>query len=453
MQFLWVYLEDMVGKGLEASVLIQLFLFASASLVTMALPLAILLSSIMTFGSLGENYELVAMKSSGISLNRIMRPLVIFVLFISVLAFIHSNYIMPVANLKFRSLLYDIMHQRPALDFKPGVFYDGIDGYVIRIQQKNPDTQEMRGIQIFDHTEGIGNRRVILAEEGKMYVSNDGNYLVFDMKNVKQYDEQEGPSHPFVRAEIAEHSIRFDLSAFKFSRTDENLFKDHYQMLNLKQLKSAIDTLNIKKEKRLESYKESLDYRLLVFSDTTYSDTAYSADTFALFDGVDMKTKLQIYQAAINIARAAKTYTHSIRDELKNRQITINKHIIEWHRKFTLSLACIVLFFVGAPLGAIIRKGGLGMPVVVSIIIFIFYHIISMTGEKLVKEGELNPFIGMWIGTIVLIPIGAFLTYKSTTDSVLLDTTYYQLLTDKLKSWFAPVIRLFRKKKKSPSSV
>ena len=179
MQFLWNYLEDMVGKGLQASVLIELFGYASANLVTMALPLAILLSSIMTFGNMGEKYELVAMKSSGISLLRIMRPLIIFNLALSILAFFHSNNFMPVANLKFKTLLYDIMHQRPTLEFKPGVFYKGIDGYVIRIKEKDENGQNMKGIQIYDHTEMNGNKRVILAENGKMALSADKNYLVF----------------------------------------------------------------------------------------------------------------------------------------------------------------------------------------------------------------------------------------------------------------------------------
>jgi lipopolysaccharide export system permease protein len=445
MQFLWNYLEDMVGKGLEVYVLVELFLFASASLVSMALPLAILLSSIMTMGSLGENYELVALKSSGISVNRIMRPLFVLVLFLSGLAFYHSNYLLPVSNLKFKSLLYDIRHQRPALEFKPGVFYDGIDGYVIRIRDKDKETGELFGVQIFDHSSGEGNRRVTLADKGKMYMSGDGGALIFELNKVKSYDEIKGQSYPLAIMTMDKHTVRFDLSSFQFSRTDEDLFKDHYQMLNLSQLQTSIDSLDSKKETRLDSYSEAMKKRHLFYSDTNYTmDSLLDADTLTLLSDLSYRNKLDIYNSAINSVRSAKTYSMTIAEEMRVRQERINRHVIEWHRKFTLSVACIVLFFVGAPLGAIIRRGGLGMPVVISILIFIIYHIISMSGEKLVRQGELPGFIGMWISTLVLIPVGAFLTYKSTTDSVLLDATFYNKLVEQLARVFSPIIKLIK---------
>jgi lipopolysaccharide export system permease protein len=449
MQFLWNYLEDMVGKGLEGIVLLELFAFASANLVTMALPLAILLSSIMTFGNLGENYELVAMKSSGISLSRIMRPLIIFNLIISGLAFYHSNTIMPVANLKFKTLLYDVMHQRPALEFKPGVFYTGIDGFVIRIKDKDKDGQNMKKIQIYDHSAHNGNKQITLAESGKMYMSNDQRYLVFEMFNVQRYSEDQGKSHPFTYSEIDEHIIRFDLSSFQFNRTDDDLFKDHYEMLNLAQLESSMDTLRTKLDVRLDDYRESMSNRLQIYADTNINDLSILPDTMTgtnIFEGLKPKEQLGMYSTAINIARSSKTYSQSIEDEKEMRQKRINLHLIEWHKKFTLSFACIVLFFIGAPLGAIIRKGGLGMPVVFSILIFIIYHIISISGMKLVKQGELPAIIGMWLATAILIPLGMFLTYKATTDSVLLDSSFYTSLTKKAKVLFAPVFKYFKKK-------
>ncbi len=451
MQFLWNYLEDMVGKGLEAILLIELFTFASANLVVMALPLAVLLSSIMTFGSLGENYELVAMKSSGISLNRIMRPLFLFIILLSGLAFFHSNYVMPVANLRFKTLLYDIMHQRPALEFKPGVFYTGIDGYVIRIKEKDEDGQNMRGIQIYDHSKHDGNRSVTLAENGKMWMSSNQNFLIFDLYNVKQYQEDAGRNHPFTFSEIAEHTVRFDLSSFQFNRTDDDLFKDHYEMLNLKQLQVSMDTLEGKLQGRFDDYSKSMKNRLQIYSDTNlaivttkFQDTISSLD---IMQGLKDKEKVGLYTTAINIARSSLTFSKSIDDESSMRQQRINLHEIEWHKKFTLSFACVFLFFIGAPLGAIIRKGGLGMPVVFSILIFIIYHIISMTGMKLVKEGELPPFIGMWMSTAILVPLGIFLTYKATTDSVLLDSNFYNTISNNLKRFFHPVISFFKSKK------
>lgn len=452
MQFLWNYLEDMVGKGLEAMVLIELFAFASANLVTMALPLAVLLSSIMTFGNLGENYELVAMKSSGISLNRIMRPLLIFNLIISGMAFYHSNHVMPVANLKFKTLLYDVMHQRPALEFKPGVFYQGIDGFVIRIKEKDADGQNMRDIQIYDHSEHNGNKQITLAERGKMALSPDQRYLIFDMYNVKQYKENKGKTHPFTYSEIDQHTVRFDLSSFQFNRTDDDLFKDHYEMLNLKQLEASMDTLNLKLDERLSDYRKSMHNRLQIYSDSNIAQNGLPEDTTAtldIFEGTNLREQIGVYSTAINIARSSKTYSESIDNEKEMRLKRIHLHEIEWHKKFTLSIACLVLFFIGAPLGAIIRKGGLGMPVVFSILIFIIYHIISMSGMKLVKQGELPAIIGMWMATATLVPLGIFLTYKATTDSVLLDSSFYSSLTNKFKKIFAPILKIFKKNKEA----
>ena len=265
-----------------------------------------------------------------------------------------------------------------------------------------------------------------LADKGKMYMSGDGGALIFELNKVKSYDEIKGQSYPLAIMTMDKHTVRFDLSSFQFSRTDEDLFKDHYQMLNLSQLQTSIDSLDSKKETRLDSYSEAMKKRHLFYSDTNYTMDSLDADTLTLLSDLSYRNKLDIYNSAINSVRSAKTYSMTIAEEMRVRQERINRHVIEWHRKFTLSVACIVLFFVGAPLGAIIRRGGLGMPVVISILIFIIYHIISMSGEKLVRQGELPGFIGMWISTLVLIPVGAFLTYKSTTDSVLLDATFLQ---------------------------
>lgn len=450
MQFLWNYLEDMVGKGIEGLVLIELFAFASANLVTMALPLAILLSSIMTFGNLGENYELVAMKSSGISLGRIMLPLIVFNLLVSGFAFYHSNYIMPVANLKFKTLLYDIMHQRPALEFKPGVFYKGIDGFVIRIKEKDEDGQNMKKIQIYDHREHNGNKEITLAESGKMALSQDKRYLVFDMYKVRRYKENAGKSHPFDYSEMDQHTVRFDLTSFQFNRTDDDLFKDHYEMLNLDQLEASMDTLTGKLDVRLADYRKAMDNRLQIYSDTVFAKTNQLPDSVEISNilaDLSQKEKIGLYSTAINIARSSKTYSQSIQDEKEMREKRIHLHEIEWHKKFTLSFACLVLFFIGAPLGALIRKGGLGMPVVFSILIFIIYHIISISGMKLVKQGELTALYGMWMATATLLPLGAFLTYKATTDSVLLDSSFYNTLSKKIIAPFVKLFRLIKPKK------
>ena len=456
MQFLWQYFEDMVGKGLEGSVLLELFLYASASFVGMALPLAILLSSIMTFGNLGENYELVAIKASGISLKRAMRPLLFCTLLLSGVAFFFSNNILPIANLKFKSLLHDVMHQRPALDFKPGVFYDGIDGYVIRVRDKGDDGKTLKEVLIYDHSELGGNRKMISAKHGEMFLSEDSRYLIFKLFDGYQYDERKGSNYPLMRSEFEEHRINFNLGGFQFERTDETLFKDHYKMLNLSQLVESTDSLRNARLERNDDFARSLEERNTLFRDTLskIDEIAYTTGDKLVVDTLEAPSKIGLLATAINLTRGAKTFSNAISEELKSRDGRIARHEIEWHRKLTLSVACIVLFFIGAPLGAIIRKGGLGMPVVVSVVFFLFYHIIGITGEKLVRNLEVEPIFGMWASTIILSPIGAYLTYKATTDSVLLDATFYSRLTNQLKR-FIPFLKKkdTDKKDENPAAV
>jgi lipopolysaccharide export system permease protein len=452
MQFLWKYFEDMVGKGLEASVLVKLLFYASASLVSMALPLAILLSSIMTFGNLGENYELVSMKSAGISLNRIMRPLFVFSIFLAIVTFYFSNNILPVANLKFKSLLYDVMHQRPALDFKPGVFYSGIDGYVIRIEDKSKDGQILEDVLIYDHTSSNTNRKVIMAETGKIFLTEDGKYLIMQLFDGNQYDEIPEKDKPLFRSDFEKHTIRFNLSGFQFKRTDEDMFKSHYQMLNLNQLQLSSDSLQEAKTERIKDFKKSMDVRLAVYRDTNrvenLADVAIPDSAIPHFDSLKATSNVSVIVTASNLARASKTYAAAMQKELRSRRERIARHEIEYHRKFSLSIACIILFFVGAPMGAIIRKGGLGMPFIVSVIFFLIYHISSITGEKLVKQLEMPAWQGMWVSTVILAPVGAFLTYKASTDSILLDSAYYTKITSNLKRIFVtPFAKIFSKRK------
>lgn len=451
MQFLWKYVDELVGKGLEPLVIAELLLYASASLVTMALPLALLLSSIMTFGNMGENYELVAMKAAGISLQKIMRPLIGFAIFLSATAFYFSNSIWPIANLKFKRLLYDIRETKPALELTPSIFYKKIDGYVIRISDKSKDGKILKDVLIYDHSDDAGgNRKVIKANEGKMYLTPDERYLVFELYHGYQYDEMRGKKEPLLRSEFDKHTIRIELSGFSMSESDESMFQNHYQMMNLTQLTTAIDSLDSMIVKRLDDFATSVNTRLIFMNDTNYNPDTVQFDTagFTVMGDLNQREQLQIYSTALNLARANKTYANSMSQEIENRQKTLNRHIIEWHRKFTLSIACLVLFFVGAPLGAIIRKGGLGMPVVISVIFFLIWHITSMTGEKLVKQGEIPAIQGMWYATYLLTPIGIFLTYKATTDSVLLDATFYAKLIAPFKPLITPIVKLFKKAKK-----
>ncbi len=441
MQFLWKYLDDLVGKGLEWYVVIQLLVYASATLVPMALPLSILLSSIMTFGNMGEHYELVACKSAGISLQRVMFPLVMAVCVICIGAFYFSNNVLPMANLKMGSLLYDVRQQKPALSIKEGIFYNGIDGYSMKVSSKDPDGQTLHNIMIYDHTSGVGNNRVILAETGKMYMSEDDRYLLVNLYNGKNYEEKENrknnyDTHPLLRTDFKEETVRFDLTAFKMTRTNEELFKDNYLMLNINQLKAAEDTLKYRLSQRKQEFASTIEPYFYLKKDSVARKLSprplkkmplYFIDVFE-----DKDIRKSIIQMAISNARGAQTLAKSSAEDIHEREKLIFRHEIEWNRKFTLSFACLVLFFVGAPLGAIIRKGGLGLPVVFSTIFFVFFHVMSITGEKFAREGVLTAFEGMWLASAVLLPVGIFLTYKATTDSVLFEGEAYTRLFKRL---------------------
>jgi lipopolysaccharide export system permease protein len=447
MQFFWLHADDLIGKGLEWYVVLELMLYASASLVPLALPLAILLSSIMTFGNLGEHYELVAMKSAGLSLQKIMRPLIILTAIISVTAFFFSNNILPLANLKFRTLLYDITHQKPAIDIKEGIFYNGIDGYTIRIAKKEKGGTILKNLMIYDHTSRMGSNKVILAESGIMKFSSDKTFIILELENGYSYDEQAPQNrgkdnYPLIRNKFVKQTVRMDLTGFSLSRSDEDLFKDNYQMLNMVQLEETISEMELEYIKRINEFSEYLSGNYYANRPRINNDSTKTAIPPLFFEDIKREDKLRAIEAATNLINTAKAYSESHSGDIVSRERYINKHLVEWHRKLTLSFACMILFFIGAPLGAIIRKGGLGMPVVVSFIFFILFHVITISGEKMVKEGVIEPHFGMWLASYILLPIGIFLTYKATRDSVIFDMDFY-------KSFF----KIFKKKESSLQSI
>ncbi len=430
MQFLWKYIDDLVGKGLDWIIIIKLMVYVSVTLVPLALPLSLLLSSIMTFGNLAEHFELTAFKSAGVSLQRVMRPLTVTAIAICFSAFFFSNNVLPVANLKMNALLYDVRQQKPALMIKEGIFYNGIDGYSIRIGKKDSDGKTIREVMIYDHSESRGNAKLIMAEKGKMAMSDDERYLLLTLFNGSSYEEREDKpgrrSRPFMRTEFLEQQVKFDLSSFKMTRTNEQLFKDNYQMLNLGQLTYASDSIKKKlTDKKVEFYSTMLN--TLMIDSVKLGKPKKTGFTQAKFiDNFPQDRKRILISSASYAARNVKNITDDTVMEIEIRSKSLAKHQIEWQRKFTLSFACLILFFIGAPLGAIIRKGGLGMPVVVSIIFFVIYHVISISGEKFAREGVIPPWKGMWISSVVLLPIGIFLSYKAATDSALFDKESYR---------------------------
>ncbi|HBG70949.1 MAG: hypothetical protein A2W93_03395 [Bacteroidetes bacterium GWF2_43_63] len=455
MQFLWKYIDDLVGKGLDFPIIGQLLFYASATFVPMALPLAILLASLMTLGNLGEHYELVAAKASGISFRKIMMPLVVLSLLISGVAFFFSNQVLPVANLKMFSLLYDVKEQKPALNIQEGVFYRDIDGYVIKVGEKDKDGQTIRRVLVYDHTKPGGNLSVTVSESGSMITTEDKRTLIFTLFNGTNYTEtrnnkQSLTRRPMQRVHFREEQIRFDLSSFSMSRTSEELFKEHYQMMNLDQLTVSIDTLETERISRQDQFSFQLlrgsgyyyNFYLLQKRRPLAGNDSLAGDFSKIKNDLSPTQYKTAVGEAIGMARANSMMVDNYTREMEAKKKILIKHEVEIQRKFTLSIACLLLFFIGAPLGAIIRKGGLGMPLVVSVIVFLMYYIISITGEKSVKEGVLSPAFGMWLSSMILLPFGIWLTIKTTSDSPLMETDSWVKLAEKFN-------RFFRIKKKA----
>jgi len=445
LQFLWKYIDDLVGKGLEWYIIAKLMFYASSTFVPLALPLAILLSSLMTFGNMGEHYELVAMKAAGISLRKAMKPLILLSLIISVAAFLFSNYVLPVANLKFGSLLYDVRQQKLAFNINEGIYYHGLEGFVIRVGKKAKDNKTIYNVKIYNHSKNQGNITVTTAESGTMQMSPDQKNLIFTLYDGYTYNEVTNVSRyrisrPFEATKFHKQILNFDLSQFNLNRTNEELFKSHYSMLNIQQLNHSIDSLS---EKHIVAKNRYLDNFLKKYSYMSDSNTVLPnnrsdqlIDTLRIpiIDNFNIQNKVEIIEIAQRDARNAKKNIIDFNIGQKSRKQIITKHEVVWHQKFQLSIACFIFFFIGAPLGAIIRKGGLGLPVVVSVLFFVIYHVISITGEKAVKTGEMNVEFGLWLSTLVVLPLGLFLTYKATSDAQLMDTESWNKFFNKFKS-------------------
>ncbi len=446
MQFFWLYIDDFVGKGLGAGLILEFIWYQGAVLVPLALPLAILLSSLMTFGNLGESFELVAIKAAGISLLRFMRPLFFVTLLICGVAFLFSNNIIPIANLKSRTLLADIVYAKPAFDLKEGVFYDKINGFAIKIGKKESNDSIIRDVIIYEQTNPVQDN-FIIAKSGVMRVTDNKRYLEFNLRDGWRYQERTNNAYStnteFVRLGFKEYTKQFDLSAFQFVRTDDSVNKNNERVLSMRQLDKAIDSL--KKENdavRLQLTKAI--YSTWVF--TKYIDSNWAKQE--VIDTGKQKTAASFSQwlpdsAKMDVAQRASGQVNSIRvglestaTNLKDRERIFRKHKIEWHRKISLSLACLVLFLIGAPLGSIIRKGGLGTPLIFAIIFFMVFYFSSTMGEKFAKENTMSPFMGMWLATFVLVPIGLFLTYKAMRDSQLFNKESYHRLGKKMRSFF-----------------
>ena len=445
MQILWKYIDDLVGKGLDFVTISQFLWYASASLLTLAMPIAILISSIMTFGNLGESFELVAIKSSGISLLRFMRSLIFFAILLSYITFLFANYVIPYATLKFKTLYSDIYYKKPAFDLKEGVFFTHITNYAIKIGKKDADGKTIHNVLIYEQGNPLQDN-CIIAEKGVMKISDDKNFLEFNLENGYRYQEKGNPydtATEFIRLGFKNFKKLFDLTVLQKQTTPDSVFKGNYQMLSARQLNKNIDSLT-KIRDSLSKKAAILFTNNLHYTNTADSNWAAAAKTAppAAYNKLFPDSLIKnINDRSINVANEIKSNLQFSSGELESKEKDIRYHKIEWHRKFSLSLACLILFFIGAPLGSIIRKGGLGMPLVVAIIFFLIFHLLNMFGEKFVKENILPPYIGMWLAVIVLTPVGIFLTYKAMHDSQIFSKEFYYRVFNKLRSF----IRTFKK--------
>ncbi len=449
MQFFWLYMDELLGKGLGAWMIIQLLFYMSTTLVPLALPLGIVLASIMTFGNLGENFELVAIKSAGISLLRFMRPLLVFIAGISALAFIFNNNVIPYANLKALSLLYDLRNSKPAFNLRAGQFNQDIENFSIRVGEKDNDGSTIRNVIIYDHTTGMGNDKVTIAEEGQMISTPDKSYMIFRLKEGWRYEEytnKDGSEkNEQVRMYFKKWDKVFDLSSFKLQRTSQDLFKNAYQMMNVRQLSHEIDSADRYRNKVPDKiYSYISPYVSLAGEDSTRNLTGKINNTSASVLSYDSSfisvvpdsLRIRVLQLASSHARSSKNLVEITVSDLTIRQMNYATYKIEWHRKFTLSFACVLLFLIGAPLGAIIRKGGLGMPLVVAIGFFVVFHIMSITGEKLARTGAVETWMGMWMATAMLLPIAFILIQQARNDSQVFSKEWYMRVWNKLAGMF-----------------
>lgn len=458
MQFLWRYIDDMVGKGLDMVVLGEMLMYAALSLVPMALPLAILLASLMTFGNLGERFELLAMKSAGVSLVNIMRPLIVMILFVSVGTFFYQNQVMPVAQVKLYTLLYSMRMKSPELDIPVGSFYGEIKNYSVYVRGKD-QTGLLKDLMIYDNTNGFNNATVIVADSGRLKTSADKLFLVLTLynghsfKNLKEQtssvQSKEAVAYQRETFGMREILIEFDAN---FARTDESHFQNQYIGKNLKDLESSIDSMTLRADsmKTLNansiyesSYHKSFATNRAKERREIQSQSGTSAVekltnpmkeplTTSLVLNFDTIYAAETVQSRAGLLSRASSTIENVKSEYTFRTSTITtedtrirRHHTEWHNKFTICFACLVFFFIGAPLGAIIRKGGLGTPVVISVLLFIFYYVINNIGFKMARDGVWPAWQGMWLSSAVLTPLGLFLTYKAVNDSVILNADTY----------------------------
>ena len=456
MQFLWRYVDELVGKGLEMTVLAQFFFYSALTLVPASLPLAILLAALITFGNFGERFELLAMKAAGISLLKIMRPLIIFICFVCCVSFYFQNVIGPKAQTKLWTLLISMKQKSPEVDIPEGVFYDEIEGYNLYVKHKNRKTGILYDVLIYNFEKGFENAQIIKADSGKLEMTADKQHLYLHLYSGEQFENLKSQNMnqnnvPYRRETFREKHAIIEFNS-DFNMVDAGIMSNQSLSKNMNMLQAGIDSMSVQNDSVARAYfNEAMASTYKVATNLTKEDTLkiktahvgqYNVDS--LFSASTLMQKQKIMSNAVSRAESAGSDWSFKSFTISQTESSLRRHMTSWHEKLTLSLACLIFFFIGAPLGGIIRKGGLGMPVVVSVLIFIVYYIINNTGFKMARDGQWVVWMGMWTSTAVLAPLGGFLTYKSNSDSVVLNADAYV-------NWFKKIVgirnvrHLFRK--------
>jgi len=451
MQFLWVYLDDLVGKGLDLEIIGEFIVYTLALLMTNALPLAILLASIMTFGDLGESNELLAMKAAGISLYRIISPVIVLSICLSIGAFFFSNRVIPEAYRKLYALMKSIQELKPEIVVKEGVFSNEIDGFSIKVGKKSRNGDMLYDILIYDHRDHKGDVNVTVADSGTMKITKDKKYMILNLYSGQSYTELKTDDHrkttyPSRTDKFSNWTIRTELQDMELARQDEGMFKNQYKALNNKQLLLIEDSVSREIDKVREQYSLGLNYfgpvstglNQIILHDPTKITTPVLKHYYeieSLVATLDHPNKIDVIESALNTARNNMRSIQVAEDGIRLSLRNYNRFDIEWHKKYTFSLACLIFLLIGAPLGAIIRKGGLGMPLVVSVVLFIFYWIMSTTGEKIARDSVSGVWHGVWFSSLVFLPAGLYLTYKAANDSIVFNAGAYADFFKKLIFW------------------
>lgn len=462
MNVLWRYIDELVGKGLDAGIIIELLTYATINMIPMALPLSMLLAAIMTMGNLGENYELLAMKSAGMSLPKIMKPLLVVVGLIAIGSFFIINDLVPYANKKFYRTMYDIRQMKQTLEFQDGLFFNGIDNMSIRVGHQHPETGLLTDVLIYDNRNTAGNMTTTIADSGYIRISDDKRFLVITLYNGERYEQTRNASQWYNNSALQRNKfelqkINISISGFEMQRTDAELFNNS-QTKNITELQYEIDTLTQQvNSATTRSYDPLLKERIFARDTTVIVDRNDSVvvdkrsfkpvNAMDSLETLDLRVRNRIWTQAVSAARNSRSMFSFDESQAKNALNQLYRSKVEWHRKVALPVTIMIFFLIGAPLGAIVRKGGLGMPIVISVIFFVIYYIISISGEKMAKEGTWEAFYGMWLSAFILAPVAIYLTYKATNDSGLLDVDWYIVKFKNLKEKISPIFSRFAHKK------